>query len=54
MPKPTAGDANVRSVPLPWSDWLAARARRHASAITPSSECPTPRPDAYLLSSSRA
>jgi len=23
MSKPTAGHANVRSVPLPWSDWLS-------------------------------
>jgi len=42
VPKPTASHTNVRSVPLPWSDWLATCTRRHASAITPSSECPGP------------
>jgi len=47
LSKPTSGHINVRSVPLPWSDWLATRVRRHASAITPSSECP--RPDRHAL-----
>jgi len=42
MLKPKTGHANVRSVPLLWSDWPATHARRHASAITPSSECPRP------------
>jgi len=49
MSKPTANHANVNSVPLPWSDWSATRARRHALAITPSSECP--RPDSQSSSS---